>query len=86
VTFLNHNPPDYDYEPATLEENLTSARAMLEQLDAEMFGPETAPLEAIREGACDDCDRHTEMRFHYGQFDLCRPCAALRQRARAKAA
>jgi len=86
MTFLNHNPPDFDYEPAPLEESLANARAMLELLDAERYGRETALLEVVGEGVCDDCERHIETRFHYGRFELCRPCAALRQRARAKAA
>ena len=83
---MNHNPPNWDYEPATLEANLVSARAMLERLDTEMYRPETALLEVTGEGICDDCKRHVETRFDYGRFELCRLCAARRQRARAKAA
>jgi hypothetical protein len=76
---VNHNPPDYDYEPAPVEESLAGARAILANLY------ELPLLPVIGEGTCQDCVREQTV-LKYGRIQVCRPCAHLRQRAGVKAA
>jgi hypothetical protein len=77
MTRQNHNPPDWNYEPAPVEESLRQARLILQRLHG-MTGTQlenpTAPF-----GPCDDCGRDQE-RFEYGKFRVCRTCALRRLR------
>jgi hypothetical protein len=82
VTFWNHNPPDFDYEPATLEENIAASREILGRL----YGLGTAMPEAGSEGECEDGCGRISVRVRVGRVQVCRPCAIRRMRAQAKAA
>jgi hypothetical protein len=82
VTFLNHNPPDWDYEPATLEENIAGSREILQRL----YGFETPMPDVSSEGECEDRCGRTGVRVRVGRFQLCRPCAIRRLKAERKAA
>jgi hypothetical protein len=64
---MNYNPPDFDYEPAPVEESIANARQTL----ALLFHKE---LDKAPAGNCDDCGKHG-YRVHYGRLDLCDDCA-----------
>jgi hypothetical protein len=75
--FWNHNPPDYDYEPAPLEHNLAQARGVL----ARLYGTNLELIAQAEPGACEECSRQSE-RVRYGQFAVCRSCALRRRTVR----
>jgi hypothetical protein len=82
VTFENHNPPDWDYELATLEENIAGSREILQRL----YGFKTPMPELDSEGECEDRCGRCGFRVHLGRFLICRPCAIRRLKAERKAA
>lgn len=63
-------------EPATSEENLEYARALLERL----HGASVAELKEVEGGACDDCGRESRRRWRLGRLTVCRVCGAARVR------
>jgi hypothetical protein len=73
----NFNPPDFDYEPAPVEESLRAARGILARLyDCPL-------LRVAGEGPCHDCGR-SQVLLELGRFHVCRPSATSRQRAKEK--
>jgi hypothetical protein len=77
TTLWNHNPPDWNYEPAPLEHNLAQARGML----ARLYGAKLERIAEAEAGECGDCKRHAD-RLRYGCLALCRRCALSRRNAR----
>ena len=75
---MNHNPPNWDYTPAPVEESVAHARETLALLFHQQF-------KNASDGACDDCGKDGR-RVRFGQVVVCDSCAWHRWKASEKAA
>ena len=65
------------YEPASREESLKAAYAILEKL----HGIDRKHYAAVGPGICDDCKKDVPGRFRLGRVDVCRHCLMKRSAA-----